>query len=52
MENNPSCASPVKPENSIALNPQMEVSTPSRIVGQIRSSAWCGAMPGAVCVNR
>ena len=39
MENRPSCASPVKPENSIALKPQIEVSTPRRSVGQMRSNA-------------
>ena len=35
-EKSPSCASPGKPERSIALKPQIDVATPSRSVGQMR----------------
>jgi hypothetical protein len=52
IENSPNWASPVNPENSIALKPRIEVSTPRRSVGHIRSSAARGGTPGAECVNR
>ncbi len=52
MGNSPSCASPLKPENSIALKPQTEVSTPSRSVGQIRFSVSRGASSGVARVKR
>ena len=37
---------------SIAPNPNTEVSMPSRKVGQMRCSVFCGVLPGAVLVNR
>ena len=38
MENSPSCARPGKPDSSMAEKPQIDVSTPSRSVGQMRAS--------------
>ncbi len=52
MEKRPSWAKPVKLENSMALNPAIEVSTPRRKVGQIRVSVLSGDVPGAVWVKR
>ncbi len=37
MVNSPSCAKPSKLDSSIAEKPQIEVSTPSRSVGQMRA---------------
>jgi len=48
IENKPSCAKPVKVENSMALKPATDVSTPSRSVGQMRASVSAGWLPGAV----
>jgi hypothetical protein len=36
----------------MAANPQMEVNSPNRNVGQIWASESAGAVPGVICVNR
>ena len=48
MENSPNCAKPVKLENSMALNPAMEVSAPKRKVGQMRRSVSLACSPWPV----
>jgi hypothetical protein len=52
MVNSPSCAKPSKLDSNIAENPQIEVRTPSRSVGQIRSNVRSTGLSGAVWVNR
>jgi hypothetical protein len=52
IEKRPSCTNPVKVENSIALKPQIETSTPSCKVGQMRGKVASGDVPGAVWVKR
>ena len=52
MENSPNCASPGKPDSSMAPKPQMDVSNPNRNVGQMRASVSSGVVPGVICVNR
>ena len=52
IENKPNCANPGKPEKSIALKPQIDVSTPRRNVGQMRSNVVSGGLSGATWVNR
>ena len=50
--NKPNCANPSKLDSNIAEKPQIEVITPSRSVGQMRSSVRSTGLSGAVCVNR
>ena len=47
--NSPSCAKPSKLDSSMAEKPQIEVSTPSRSVGQMRAIvAFDGAVRGGL----
>ena len=46
IEKSPSCARPGKPEKSIAPKPQIDVTTPSLNVGQMRLSVLWGGTPG------
>ena len=52
MEKSPSWPNPGKPDKSIAANPQIEVNSPNRSVGQIWASESAGDVPGVICVNR
>ena len=52
MEKSPSWPNPGKPDKSIAANPQIEVNSPNRSVGQIWASESAGGVPGVICVNR
>ena len=52
MEKSPSWPNPGKPDKSMAANPQMEVNSPNRSVGQIWASESAGGVPAVICVKR